>query len=65
MRLDIADCKADAKLPSLDATGNITTNTPGNTYTYDAEGRVIAVNNSASYVDDIFGERAGGSEYAD
>jgi RHS repeat-associated protein len=42
-----------------DAAGNITNDGLGNTYTYDAENRVIAVsgNNSATYVYNAFGQR--------
>jgi RHS repeat-associated protein len=43
-----------------DAAGNITNDGLGNTYTYDAEGRVLTVagSNSASYVYDALGRRA-------
>ena len=42
-----------------DAAGNVTNDGLGNTYTYDAENRVISMsgNNSASYVYDAFGQR--------
>jgi len=42
-----------------DAAGNITNDGLGNTYTYDAENRVISVSgsNSSSYVYDAFGKR--------